>query len=185
MELFEENLQLISGADLTNVEDYSYAMQLTCDYGISLENSGSFLKGLLYLEDAIDLMEKFPPYQNEQLFAVQAYELAVFHKARAFYNLTNYKDSLLTFKSLHEAFPEKEQYRSWIFLLKVKKFENWIWIGMGVMLVTLIIKTFLNGKFPWVDQVAYWILLLALISTLAFEIGKRLQLKKLNGMKIV
>ena len=185
MDNYEANLDLISHVDLTNFNDYSYAMRLTCDYAILLENSGYFLKGLLYLEEAIEKMENFPNYQKDQLFTIPYYELAVFHKARAFYNLNNYKDSQLTFEMLHEAFPDNDKCQGWIFRIKVKRYENWMWIGLGVMLVILILKTILNGKYPFLDQVSYWILLLALVSTAIFEIGKRIKLRKLKRIDVL
>ena len=185
MDNYEANLDLINNVDLTNLNDCGYVLRLTCDYAIALENSGYFLKGLLYLDEAIERMENFPNYKKELLFTIPTYELVVFYKARAFYNLNNYKDSQLTFEMLDKAYPENDKYKGWIFRIKVKRYENWMWICLGVMLVTLIIKTVLNGKFPLVDEVSYWILLLALVSTAIFEIGKWIQLYKLKRIDIL
>lgn len=185
MDNYEANLDLINNANLTNLEDYRYVLRLTCDYAITLENSGYFLKGLLYLDEAIERMENFPGYQKDRPFTIPYYELVVFHKARAFYNLRNYKDSQLTFDKLLKAFPDNNKYQGWIFSIKVKRYENWIGMGLGIMLVTLIIKTISNGKFPLLDQVSYWILLLALLATATFEIERRIKLHNLSRMNIL
>ncbi|HAH24014.1 MAG TPA: hypothetical protein DCL77_09705 [Prolixibacteraceae bacterium] len=185
MEIYESNLDLINKVDLTNLTEYSYVVQLTCDYAIVLENSGYFLKGLLYLDEAIDQLENFPKTQKELLFDIPSYELVLFHKARAFYNLKNYKDSQLTFDKLHKAFPDNDKYQGWIFRIKVKRYENWIGIGLGVMFCTLLLRTILSDKFPWINNVSYCILLLALVSTTTFEIGKLIKLKKLKQIDIL
>jgi len=182
MDIYEANLDLISQVDLTNLDDYASAMRMTCDYAIFLENSGYFLKGILYLEDAIEMMEKYPPYQKDQLFDIDYYELVVFHKALAFYNLQNYKDAKLIFKRLIKAFPDNATYQSWMLRIKVKKYENWMWIGLGVMLATLILRAFLKDNYPLFDQLAYWILILAFISTAICGIGKRIEMNKLKRM---
>ena len=175
---YETNFDLINNIDLSNLSDYDYAMRLTCDYGILLEDSGYFKKSILYLDKAIDLMENFPNYQKEKLFNIQYYEMIVFHKARALYNLKKYKDSKLLFDRLDKAFPNNNKYQSWILGIKGKKYDYLIWSGTGVILLDLILRTFLKGKFPLFDKLSLWILILALIFSATFEIIKRIEYKK-------
>lgn len=184
MDNYEENMDLISKVDLTNLNDFGYAMRLTCDYGIILENSGNLLKGLMYLDEAIEMMENFPNYQKNQLFNQPYYELVVFHKARAFYNLRNYKDSQLSFDRLNKALPNNDKYQIWTGSLKVRRYDKWIGIGLGVMLVTLIVRTFLDGKYTLLDEISYWILLFSMIFAAIFEVVKLIEKRKLKKMKI-
>ena len=177
---YEANLDLINSVDLTNVVDYGFAMRMTCDYAMILENSGNLLKGIMFLDEAIEKLENYPDYQKDRLFEVPYYELVFFHKARAFYNLRNFRDSLMIFERLHKVFPHKEQYKAWILRITAKKYQHWVWNGLGVMLVTLILRIFLEEKVPWMDEITYWILLLALVCTATFEIGKWIKLKKLK-----
>jgi len=139
---YETSIDLINGVDLSNLIDYDYVMRLTCDCGILLENSGYLKKSIQYLDKAIDLVENFPNYQKEKLFDIQYYELIVFHKARALYNLKKYKDSKLLFDRLDKAFPNNDKYQSWILGIKAKKYDYFIWSGTGVILADLILRTF-------------------------------------------
>ena len=175
---YEANLDLITNVDLTNLHDYDYAMRLTCDYAILLEDSGYLKKGILYLDKAIDLMGNFPDYQKDKLFDIRYYELIVFHKARALYNLKKYSDSLPIFERLDKAFPNNEKYLSWIYGLKRKKYEFYTWIGFGMIMTDLILRTFLKGKNSLFDKVSFWFLLFALIFSVSSEILKRIQLNK-------
>lgn len=184
MDQYMANLDLVNNADLTNLEDYAYAMQLTCDYAIFLENSGQLKKGLAFLDEAIDMIEHFPNYQKDQLFDVPHYALVLFHKARAFYHLKFYKDSWQIFDRLLKAFPENENYRAWISRIKVKRYETGVWTGLGVMLAAMILRISFNGRFPLFDQVSYWILLVALVGTAAFEVVKRIEIRKLKRMNM-
>jgi len=124
------------------------------------------------------IVENFPNYQKEKLFDIQYYELIVFHKARALYNLKKYKDSKLLFDRLDKAFPNNDKYQSWILGIKAKKYDYFIWSGTGVILADLILRTFLKGKFPLFDKLSLWILIFALIFSATFEIIKRIELKK-------
>jgi tetratricopeptide (TPR) repeat protein len=185
MDQYKANLDVVNNADLTNLDDFTYAMELTCDYGIFLENSGHFKKAIAYLDEAIDMMEHFPNYQGDELFDVPNYQLVLFHKARAFYHLKFYKDSRLIFDSLRKAFPENEKYRGWISRINVKRYETGVRTGMGVMLVALVVRLVSNGRHSLTANVTYWILLVALVGTVAFEIGKRIELKKLDRMNML
>jgi len=123
-------------------------------------------------------MENFPNYQKDKLFDIQYYELIVFHKARALFNLKKYKDSHLIFNRLDKAFPNNDKYQSWILGIKGKKYDYLIWTGTGVILADLILRTFLKGKFPLFDKLSLWILIFALIFSVTFEIIKRIELKR-------
>lgn len=184
MDAYKANLDLINNADLTNLDEYAYAMKLTCDYAIFLKNSGHFNKGLLFLDEAIDMMEHFPDYQKKQLFDVPSYELVLFHNARAFYHLKYYNYSKPIFERLMNAFPGNDKYKSWIYRIKVKKYEMGIWTGLGVMLATIILRISFNGRYPLFDQLTYWILLVALIGTVTLVVGKRIELHKLKRINI-
>ena len=123
-------------------------------------------------------MENFPEYQKDKLFDIKYYELIVFHKARALYNLKKYKDSQLIFDRLDKVFPNNDKYQSWILGIKRKKYDYLIWIGMGMILFDLILRTFLNGKNPIIDKISFWFLFFALIFSITIEIIKRIQLHK-------
>ncbi len=179
IDTYESNIDLINNVDLSILSDYDYAMHLTCDYAILLEDSGYLKKSVLYFDKAIDLMENFPEYQKGNLFDIPYYELILFHKARALYNLKKYKESKVYFDKLDKVFPDKDKYQSWIRAIKRKKYDYMIWIGMGMILLDLILRTFLNGKNPVFDKMSYWFLFIALIFTASFEIIKRIENKKM------
>jgi tetratricopeptide (TPR) repeat protein len=178
IDTFESNFVLLNNVDLSNLHDYDYVMRLTCDYAILLEDSGFLKKSIPYLDKAIALMEKFPNYQKEKLFEIKYYELIVFHKARALYNLKRYKDSKLLFDRLDKAFPNNDQYQSWILGIKAKRYDYLIWSGTGVLLTDMIFRTLIKGKFPLIDKLTLWILILSLFFSVTFEIIKRIELKK-------
>jgi tetratricopeptide (TPR) repeat protein len=178
IDTFETNIDLINNIDLSNLTDYDYVMRLTCDYAIMLEDSGYLKKSIPYLDKAIDLMENFPEYQKNKLFDIRYYELIVFHKARALYNLKKFKDSQVIFDKLDKALPNNDIYQSWILGIKGKKYDYLIWTGLCVILFDLILRTFLKGKYPLFDKLTFWILLFALIFTATLEIVKRIILRK-------
>jgi tetratricopeptide (TPR) repeat protein len=180
IDTYETNTDLIDNIDLSNLIEYDYAMRLTCDYAILLEDSGYLKKGILYLDKAIDLMENFPDYQKDKLFDIKYYELIVFHKARALYNLKKYKDSRLIFDRLNNAFPNNDKYQSWVLGIKGKRYERLTWIGVGLVLIDLILRTSLKGKSSVFDKVSYWFLFFALIFSVTIVIIKKIQLQKKN-----
>ena len=163
---------------MSNLNDYDCAIRLTCDYAILLEDSGYLKKSIPYLDKAIHLMENFPDYQMEKLFDIKYYELVLFHKARALYNLKKYKESKLLFDRLYKAFPNNDKYQSWILGIKAKRYNYLIWSGTGVILADLIFRTLFKEKFPLIDKLSLWVLILSLIFSITFEIIKRLELRK-------
>jgi tetratricopeptide (TPR) repeat protein len=178
LDTYETNIDLINNVDLSNLIDYDYAMRLTCDYALLLEDSGYLKKSIWYFDKAIKLMENFPEYQKDKLFDIKYYELIVFHKARALYNLKKYMDSQLIFDRLDKVFPNNDKYQSWVLGIKRKKYDYLIWTGMGVILSDLILRTFLKGKYPLFDKLSFWILFVALILTATLEIIKRIKFRK-------
>lgn len=178
IDTFEANFDLINNVDLSNLHDYDYAMRLICDYAILLEDSGYLKKSIPYFDKAIDLMEKFPDYQKQNLFDIRYYELIIFHKALALYNLKKYKDSKLLFDRPDKAFPNNDKYEGWVLGIKAKKYDNLIWSGTGVILADMILRTLLKGKYPLFDKLSFWILIVALIFSVTFEIIKQIVLKK-------
>jgi tetratricopeptide (TPR) repeat protein len=186
IDTYEKNIDLINNVDISNLIDYDYAMRLTCDYAILLEDSGYIKKSIQYLDKAIDLMENFPNFQKDKLFDIHYYELIVFHKAHALYNLKKYKDSLLIFERLDKAFPNNDKYLGWIYGIKSKKYELYSNVGLGLILADLILGIFFKGKNHQFDIFLLWVLIFALIFLISSDILKRIQLrgKKLTPHKM-
>jgi tetratricopeptide (TPR) repeat protein len=183
IENYEKNIVLINNVKLSNITDYEYVMRLTCDYAISLESLGYLKKGIQNLDKAIDLMEKFPSYQKEKLFEFQYYELAKFHKARALYNMKRYKESLLIFKQLDNAFPNNDKYISWINGIKIRNFNRLTNIASAIMLLALIIRLFFKGRDELLDNLSLWFGAFGLMLFLVCEILIRLQKLKNKNVR--
>jgi tetratricopeptide (TPR) repeat protein len=175
---YEANIDLINSVDLSNLTDYDFAMRLTCDYAILLEKAGNLKKSIPYFDKAIKMLENFPDFQENKFFDIQYYELTMFHKARALYNLKKYKDSQLIFDGLNKAFPNNDKYQSWIIGIKSKKYDFLIWTGMGVILTLLILRTFLEGKYTLFNKLSFWTLLFVLIFTAVLGIVKQIVIRK-------
>lgn len=181
---YENNLILISNADLSILTEYDYAMRLTCDYAISLESTGHLKKGIEYIDKAIDLIENFPDFQKDKLYEIQYYELMKFHKARALYNLKKYDESLSIFEELDRVFPKNDKYISWINGIKNKKIDRLTWIATGIMLIILLSRTFYRGKNITFDNYTFWLLFLSFlffIVCFVLNMIQRARQKKINA----
>lgn len=178
IDTYENNIDIINKVDMSDLQDYDYVMHLTCDYAILLEDAGYLKKSILYLDKAINLIENFPEYQSKNLFDIYYYELIVFHKARALYNLKKYKEAKVLFDKLDKVFPDNDKYQSWTLGIKAKKYNYLIWICSAVIFAVLILRTFLEDKYPLFDILSLWILGFALIFSAIFEITKHIDLKK-------
>jgi tetratricopeptide (TPR) repeat protein len=174
IKVYEANLDLITSVDLTNLADYDYSMRMTCDYAIALEISGYNKKSIVHLNHAIQLIENFPAYQEKNLFDLQYYELAIFHKARALFDSKKYKDSELLFKRLLQAFPDNDRYQNWNLNLINRRYNVIIRFSFGIMLTTLVLRTFISGKFAIFDRVSLQVLGLSLMFSVFCEIARRI-----------
>ncbi len=180
---YETNRDLIENVDLSNLDDYDYAMKLTCDYSLALFDLGYAKKGILYSDKAISLIENFPNFDKDKLFDIRFYELILFNKAKALYNLKKYKESALIFEKLNKQFPENDFYLSWIYGLKNRKYQLLSNIGLYVMLFSIILNIFFEKTsrnfYIYIYFLLIFSLIFATISKIIFEI-KRYKLKKLN-----
>ena len=178
IETYEANYELISNVDISNLADYDFAMKLTCDYAILLETDGYLKKSIPYFDKAINMLENFPEYPQNKLFDIKYYEMTLFHKARVLFNLKKYKDAHLIFDKLNKAFPNNDKYQSWIIGIVSKKYDFLIWSGMGVILAFVILRTFLEGKYPLFNRLSFWALLFVLIFTSVLVIVKQFVVRK-------
>ena len=158
IETFEKNYVITSHVDLTNLSEYEYTMWLTADYAISLEDKGYLQKGIEYLDKAINLFENYPNYRKEKLFEIEYYELLIFHKARALYNLKKYSASLSLFKELDKAFPNNDKYLGWVNGIRNKAIDRLTWIATGIMFAVMMLISFFKGRNIMFDKITYWLL---------------------------
>ena len=175
---YESNVDLINNVDLSNLEDYDYAMRLTCDYSIALVDLGYIKKGISYCDKAINLIENFPGFNKDKLFDIRYYELVLFNKAKALYKLKKYKESSLIFETLNKNFPQNDYYISWIYGLKNRKYDLISKIGYYVMLISIILNILFNKTSPNIYIYIYFLLIFSLSFTVIFEIIKRIKLYK-------
>lgn len=158
IETYEKNYVLISNVDLTNLSDYEYTMWLTADYAILLEEKGYLQKGIEYIDKAINLFENYPNYRKEKLFDIEYYELLIFHKARALYNLKKYNASLSMFKELDKAFPNNDKYLCWVNGIRNQAIDRLTWIATGIMFAVMMLISFFKGKNIMFDKIIFWLL---------------------------
>jgi len=184
IESYEKNYVLISNADLKNLADYEYAMWLTADYAMLLEDKGYLKKGIEYLNKAITLFENHPNYQKGKLFEIQYYESLKFHKARALYNLKKYNESLSVFKELDRAFPNNDKYLGWLNGVRNKNLDRLTWIATGIMITILLLKSTFKGNNLMFDRITYWIefaSFLFFIVCFSMNIIQRIRHRKINA----
>lgn len=136
IDLYEENKILIEGADSsTSNPDYNGIMRITSDYALALSQYGSSRKAIPYLDKAIQL---FKDSSSKDLTKVPMYEMLVWARGFENYNQKKYSLSVNDFQYLVDNYPENDKYKNWLSAsktIKVKKYSNYLWLGVLICLV--------------------------------------------------
>jgi len=176
--LYEANSDLIAQTDLSNIEEYKCLMNITCEYAHKLVKTGQLKKGLLFLDEATDLMESFPEYNRDYIFEVANYERAVSSKAVIFYNLRKFEKALSLYKRLNAAFPTNESYQGWIYRVKARRYGNLSWTGVVLVFADVVLRLIFDDTRFAAYNDSYWILASGISLYLFFEILRRIAKSK-------
>lgn len=176
--LYEANRQLITQVDLSNMEEYKCLINITCEYAHKLVKTGQLKKGMLYLNEATDLMENFPEYNRDYLFEVANYERTVSTKAVLFYNMRKFEKALSLYKKLNAAFPGNESYQGWIYRVKARRFGNLSWTGVAIVFADVVLRLIFDETRFAAYNDSYWILASGIVVFLVFEFLRRISKRK-------
>lgn len=179
---YESNAEVLAHVNWSDLGEYKYTMRLICDYAISLEGAGYARKSIPHFDKAIDLIRNYPSHLNINLFSIPYYEVVVFHKARALYNLKRFRESRVLFNSLNDAFPGNDLYLSWMKGIKSRSYDILIGSSLVVLTIDMVLGAFIGGKYPLLDTWLLWILIASLALSFSLEIIKRIDLKKLKSI---
>jgi len=113
---FYENNSLIldNKSVFQDKDDFNEYIIILCQYVISLEKIGKYTKAVKYAEKAVNLIEDKLSEYNINLKEFTKYWSILSSRARAQYNLKDYKNSILTFKKLYLWDPDNDNIRNWL-----------------------------------------------------------------------
>lgn len=115
IKFYENNALILDNKTVfQDKDDFNEYIIILCKYVISLEKIGKYTKAVKYAEKAVNLIDYKLSEYNINLKDFTKYWSMLSSKARAHYNLKDYKNSILTFKKLHLWDPDNDNIKNWL-----------------------------------------------------------------------